>query len=245
METLLQGNYFQSVEKDHPQRGESHQLLLDALNNIVAVYLKQKQYHKAKLASVEVLQVDPHNLKALLRAAKAAMLDPASTLEEAKAAIVAAESEITYKNPEEEKQLHKLKALLKKKQQEYKDASKSMFGNKLKSSSTISLSKDEQVASQEVSLDKQVSDTGTASKKPTINEKDSEEPLKGENNQAPSKEIEEMTDGQNFWRKQATAAFVQVVIPLLIFLLYRYLNPEMFGLGGKTAPDSPMTKKNE
>jgi hypothetical protein len=245
METLLQGNYFQSVEKDHPQRVESHQLLLDALNNIVAVYLKQKQYHKAKLASVEVLQVDPHNLKALLRAAKAAMLDPASTLEEAKAAIVAAESEITYKNPEEEKKLHKLKALLKKKQQEYKDASKSMFGNKLKSSSTISLSKDEQVASQEVSLDKQVSDTGTASKKPTINEKDSEEPLKGENNQAPSKEIEEMTDGQNFWRKQATAAFVQVVIPLLIFLLYRYLNPEMFGLGGKTAPDSPMTKKNE
>jgi hypothetical protein len=245
METLLQGNYFQNVEKDHPQRVQSQQLLLDALNNIVAVHLKQKQYHKAKLASVEVLQVDPHNLKALLRAAKAAMLDPASTLEEAKAAIVAAESEITYKNPEEEKQLHRLKALLKKKQQEYKDASKSMFGNKLKSSSTTNSRKDEQVATQEVASDKPLSGTATASNQSTINEKVSEEPLKGENNQTPSKEMEETVDSRNFWKKQAIAVFVQVVIPLLIFLLYRHPNPEMFGLDGKTAPDTPTTKENE
>ncbi|KAG7359313.1 FKBP-type peptidyl-prolyl cis-trans isomerase [Nitzschia inconspicua] len=131
METLLQGNYFSNVEEDHPQRIESRQLLLDSLNNIVAVHLKQKSYHKAKLAAVDVLQVDPHNLKGLLRAAKASLLDPASTLEEAKAALDAAEADITYKHPDEEQQLQRLKVLFKKKQHQYKTTTRAMFGNKL------------------------------------------------------------------------------------------------------------------
>ena len=141
METLLQGTYFNHVEKDHPQRKESRQILLDSLNNIVAVHLKQQEYHKAKQSSVEVLKVDPGNVKALLRAAKAALMDPASTMEEASEAMKAAESEITSgrnNNSTNEKQLKRLKILLKEKQLDYKEKSKEMFGNKLSSKSSAS-----------------------------------------------------------------------------------------------------------
>jgi hypothetical protein len=103
METLLQGTHFNQVEKYHPQRIQSQQLLLDSLNNIVAVYMKQHEYHKAKQGAVEVLKQDPKNLKGILRAAKSALLDPASTMEEVKAALEAAESEITYQKSERRK----------------------------------------------------------------------------------------------------------------------------------------------
>jgi len=141
METLLQGTYFKQVEKDHPQRYESRQILLDSLNNIVAVHLRQKEYHEAKLSAVEVLKVDPNNVKALLRAAKAALLDPASTLEEALAATKAAESAIaTMSNNKSnsEKELKLLKTQLKEKQLEYNEKSKEMFGNKLRSMASVS-----------------------------------------------------------------------------------------------------------
>jgi FKBP-type peptidyl-prolyl cis-trans isomerase len=136
METLLAGTYFSQVEQDHPQRLQSKQLMLDCLNNIVAVHLRQQNYHVAKQAAVEVLRQDPTNLKALLRAAKAALFDPASTLEEVEASLQAAEEEITYKNPAEEKQLKQLKVQFKKKRREYNEQSKAMFGNKLKEPSS-------------------------------------------------------------------------------------------------------------
>jgi hypothetical protein len=142
METLLQGTYFQQVEQDHPQRHQTQQLLMDCLNNIVAVHLRQRQYHTAKNASVEVLKKDPRNIKALLRAAKAALLDPASTYEEVEGALKAAEGEITYKNPQDEKQLKQIKAQFKRKQQEYKEKSKAMFGDKLKTSNALSSNDD-------------------------------------------------------------------------------------------------------
>jgi len=131
METLLTGTYFSQVEQDHPQRLQSKQLLLDCLNNIVAVHLRQHDYHVAKQAAVDVLRQDPTNIKALLRAAKAALFDPASTLDEVEASLHAAEEEITYKNPAEEKQLKQLKVQFKKKRREYNEQSKAMFGNKL------------------------------------------------------------------------------------------------------------------
>jgi hypothetical protein len=237
METLLEGNYFAQVEQDHPQRLESQKLLLDVLNNIVAVHLKQKEYHKAKLASVDVLQVDPHNLKALLRAAKAALLDPASTLEEASAALAAAESDITYKNPEEEKQLQRLKVLLKKKKQEYKETSKSMFGNKLASSSssskttkenktekaespkaddptTTSNSSDEKVTTDSTGKGKSSSTTTSVGEEENEKEAESSE-----------KEKKEEEDPNKFWKNQLYVVFIQVVVPLLMFLLFRYANP--------------------
>jgi len=131
METLLGGTYFKQVEENHPQRLQATQIMLDSLNNTVAVYLRQMQYHEAKQSAVEVLKQDPKNIKALLRAAKAALLDPASTMEEVQAALSAADSEITYKQPQEEKELKRLKAQYKQKQQEYKKKTKEMFGNKL------------------------------------------------------------------------------------------------------------------
>jgi len=134
METLLQGTYFKNVEKDHPQRSECRNILIDSLNNIVAVYLRQKEYHEAKLCAVQVLTVDSNNIRALLRAAKAALLDPASTLEEASAAMKAAESVIAVysKNKSlDEKELKRLKTRLKTKQLNYKEKYKEMFGNKL------------------------------------------------------------------------------------------------------------------
>mmetsp|Transcript_16366 Transcript_16366/g.37889 ORF Transcript_16366/g.37889 Transcript_16366/m.37889 type:complete len:402 (+) Transcript_16366:70-1275(+) len=136
METLLDGTYFHHVEKDHPQRHESRQILLDSLNNIVAIQLRQKRFNQAKISAVEVLKIDPDNIKALLRSAKAALMDPASTMEEASAAIEAAESAIRSceKNQSKnEKELRRLKIELKEKQADYKDKTKAMFGNKLRS----------------------------------------------------------------------------------------------------------------
>ena len=142
MAALLQGTYFQQVEKDHPQRHESQQILLDSLNNVVAVYLRRKAFHKAKLSAVEVLKIDPNNIKTLLRAAKACLLDPASTLEEASVAMRAAEAAIAgigsshgnVKNKSiNEKELKRLKTKLKQKQIDYREKRKEMFGNKLSS----------------------------------------------------------------------------------------------------------------
>eukprot|EP00536_Pseudo-nitzschia_multiseries_P001488 jgi/Psemu1/181266/e_gw1.19.100.1 len=132
METLLDGTYFKHVEEDHPQRHESLQILVDSLNNIVAVHMQQKEYHEAKAAAVEVLKIDPNNIKGLLRVALATQLDPASTLEEASAAIKAAESLLGMKSGYE-KELKRLKSQLKEKQQNYKWRTKAMFGNKLNS----------------------------------------------------------------------------------------------------------------
>jgi FKBP-type peptidyl-prolyl cis-trans isomerase len=243
METLLQGNYFANVEEDHPQRTESQQLLLDALNNIVAVYLKQKEYHKAKLAAVNVLQVDPHNLKALLRAAKASLLDPASTLEEAKAALKAAEDDITYKNPDEEQQLQRLKALFKKKQHEYKTSTKNMFGNKLQQSKTESGKgdKDKEVDSGDKSIGKgddakettpaapakthrdKSSKDGTAEKTADTDNTDDAATTKTTGEDAANQHVD-FVEKDDFWRTQAMTAFVQIAIPMLLYLLYRYFH---------------------
>lgn len=145
METLLQGTYFQNVEKEHPQRHESRQILLDSLNNIVAVRLKQKDYHGAKNAAVDVLKIDPNNIKALLRAAKAALMDPASTIEEGSAALQAAESAILSSNKNKstnQKELKRLKTSLNQKQADYKEKTREMFGNKLRSRPAASKQQD-------------------------------------------------------------------------------------------------------
>ena len=194
MEALLQGTYFQSVEKDHPQRDQSSQILLDALNNIVAVRLRQKEYHEAKNAAVEVLKIDPSNTKALLRAAKAAILDPASTIEEALAAIEAAESIISIDGNNENKsanrkELKRLKATLKERQADYKEKTKEMFGNKLRSRLTVSKEQDTE-------------STRISSGTPQQN---------GERNDT------------LFWKKEMYAIIIQTIVPLVALLLIKYL----------------------
>jgi hypothetical protein len=105
MDTLLQVTHFNQVEKEHPQHIQSQQLLVDSLNNIVAVCI---QYETTRIPQGQTsgrgsLETGPQKLERNLGGTKAALLDPASTMEEVKAALEAAESEITYKNRNEEK----------------------------------------------------------------------------------------------------------------------------------------------
>ena len=196
METLLQGTYFSNVEKDHPQRWEARQILLNSLNNIVAVRLKQKNYHGAKNAAVDVLKIDPSNIKALLRAAKAALMDPASTIEEASAAIEAAESAIAStsagKNKSmNEKELKRLKITLKEKQADYKEKQKEMFGNKLRSR--------------------------PAASKP----QETAEPTRISSE--PPQQPQESSNTAVFGKKEIYVLLMQTIVPLVALLLIKYI----------------------
>lgn len=97
-------------------------VLIDCLNNMAALHLRAKQYGKAKEAAANVLTHDPDNLKALCRAARAAMLDPAGTYEESDAAIAAAET-VNGDDPT----VIKLRVELEHRKKEYKRKSKAMF----------------------------------------------------------------------------------------------------------------------
>ena len=68
---------------------QARTIMLDCLNNIAALHLRAHEYKLAKEAAVQVLTHDPDNFKALIRAAKAALLDPASSYEEVDVAIQA------------------------------------------------------------------------------------------------------------------------------------------------------------
>jgi hypothetical protein len=115
MEALVDGTYFQQVGTDHPQYKEARQLMIDSYNNILALHMRAKQYALAKEAGAVLLKKDPRNLKALLRLAKVAMMDPKTSLEEADSAIQSLENAVTYKNKDEEEEARKLRATWKKK----------------------------------------------------------------------------------------------------------------------------------
>jgi tetratricopeptide (TPR) repeat protein len=103
-------------------RKHAMEIMLDCLNNIAACHLRAKEFHQAKEAAVKVLSFDPDNLKGLVRAAKAALLDPASSYEEVEAAIAAAEMD----HPDDS-EVRKLRIELKQRKQAYKKKSKEMF----------------------------------------------------------------------------------------------------------------------
>jgi hypothetical protein len=200
MQQLLGGVYFQQVEADHPQRDQARQIMLDSLNNIAAVQMRLLEYHKAKEAAVQVLQQDSKNLKALMRAAKAALLDPASTMEEAQAALEAAENQVTYKNPNEEKELKTLRAQFKQKKKEYKTKSKEMFANKLQQ---------KQSSTEKDVSDKQNDDGG---------EQSDETIVPGSNNND-----DETETGSKFWQTRMVQIALQIFQAFLIYFVFRYL----------------------
>ena len=109
MHKLLEGVYFASVEQDNPQRKQCRQIMLDCFNNVVAIYMSAKRYAKAREAAEVVLKHDSKNLKALLRNAKAAMMDPSVAQAEADEAIARAEKVVVYKD-KEEAEINKLRA---------------------------------------------------------------------------------------------------------------------------------------
>lgn len=114
----------QQQQPDNSTATKVHDALIDCLNNIAAVHLSCKAYHEAKEACIQVLARDPHNSKALVRAAKAAMEDPASTYEEVEAAIAAAEQ-----SGSETKQLQ---AELRRRKQVHRRKSKQMYSSMAK-----------------------------------------------------------------------------------------------------------------
>lgn len=118
MEQLMDSTDDEEIQK------QADALMIDCLNNVTAVHMRAKSYHAAKEAAVKVLTLDPENFKALIRAARAAMDDPAGSFEEAEAAIEAAE-----KVNANDVTVVKLRADLRRRKQQYKQKSKELFAN--------------------------------------------------------------------------------------------------------------------
>lgn len=97
-------------------------ILVDCSNNISAVHLKAKCYGLAKDSAATVLQYDPNNIKALCRAARAAIFDPAGTFEECEAAVACAE-EIDAENAD----VKRLRVDLDRRKRQHKKREKAMY----------------------------------------------------------------------------------------------------------------------
>lgn len=110
-------------------RKEAVEVLLDCLNNTAAVYLQAKSYSKAKDAAAQAIQYDGNNMKALCRAAKAAMLDPAASFTESEMAITCAE-EIDRDNRE----VKTLRSQLERTRKEYRQREKAMYARMMQGS---------------------------------------------------------------------------------------------------------------
>ena len=126
------------AEKEYFEKAKA--ILMDCLNNIAAVEIRAKEYHLAKEAAVRVLQREPNNFKGLIRAAKAALLDPASSYEEVDAALAAAAEKA---NDVQAKDLEKLMSDFVRRKQAYEQRSKKMYakafgGDKSKTKPTSS-----------------------------------------------------------------------------------------------------------
>lgn len=115
------------LEEENIDNGKSEEmkkdvssLLGDCYNNIAAVHLRDKNYAKAKDFAGQAIQMDPKNIKAFCRAAKASMLSGA--FEECKMALEAAmeldKSDKVVQNLEIEFQ-RRIKAYNKKEKQMY------------------------------------------------------------------------------------------------------------------------------
>lgn len=108
-------------------RREGLSILTDCLNNIAAVHLRAKSYSLAKEAATRAIEYDSNNLKALCRAAKAAMLDPSVTFEESDMAICCAED-----IDSDDKEVKTLRAELEHRKREYSKREKKMYSKMMK-----------------------------------------------------------------------------------------------------------------
>jgi tetratricopeptide (TPR) repeat protein len=173
---------------------QAREIMLDCLNNMVAVLLKSKKYHEAKEQAVKVLSHDPNNFKALLRAARAAMMDPGGTYDEADLAIAAAE-EVVEKEGLDVTDVKKLRLELKQRRQEYKKRKKEMMAR---------MQKGMQKSAEPPQT--QSTRTSDSSKDDTLQERSTADDE--------SKNVQE-TD---WWQKLAPYAF-QIIVPFVLYFL--------------------------
>jgi hypothetical protein len=90
--------------ENEQQNNEIKLLYADCLNNICVIYMICKEYKLAKEAAVTVLQYNPYNIKALIRAAKASLYDPSSDYNEVSITINAAQTEINILKEQQQQQ---------------------------------------------------------------------------------------------------------------------------------------------
>ena len=123
MEALLQTD----DELPESMATTAHALRIDALNNLTAVLLRAQEYHAAKATAVQVLELDPDNFKALIRAAKAALMDPSSEFAEVELALQRAAQHAGNHNDAVREDIARLTADFGKRKQAYEQASKQMY----------------------------------------------------------------------------------------------------------------------
>ena len=236
MDTLLEGTYMKNVAPEHPQKQEAEQLVRAALNNIVVVYLRQQQYHAAKLAAVTVLERDPTNSKALLRATKAALYDPASTYAEVKAALGAAEQQILHHNTTkttttiaEQQELVRLQVDLKKKHKEYTQRTKQMFHNKL--SGQIETPSPAATAAALTTAHENKTNDHRDNSETTVRqeEADATQTTKAEDDDNGDEE-ETTPSFWDLWKEQVRTMLLQIFLPFVVVFVYRKYVVDMVGL---------------
>jgi len=119
-------------------RKEAVEVLVDCLNNTAAVHLRAKSYSKAKDAAAQAIQYDRNNIKALCRAAKAAMLDPAASFKESEMAITCAE-EVEKEN----RDVKALRAQLERTRREYRRREKAMYARMIQNSDSSNIGQED------------------------------------------------------------------------------------------------------
>ena len=122
----------QDLEHGSLERRTIFYITTGALNNIAALHLREKEYRKAKDAATQVIQLDPYNLKALCRAAKAALM--IGEFEECKMALDVAEDIVENVETNEgytKKDVQRLKREYVTKKKEYKKLEKEIFAQML------------------------------------------------------------------------------------------------------------------
>ena len=150
-------------ELDNAKERAASILIIDCLNNISAVHLKAKAYGKAKESAATVLQYDPNNIKALCRAARAAIFDPNGTFEECEMAIAAAE-EIESDNAD----VKRLRVELERRKKQHKKREKAMYSKMLSSNQTAADDEDTTCSIDERNTETKLAQKHEDKKKPSV-----------------------------------------------------------------------------
>jgi tetratricopeptide (TPR) repeat protein len=200
---------------------EAKSILIDCLNNASAVHMRVKDYGKAKESATLALVRDPNNLKALLRAARAAMLDPSCSFDEATAAVAAAEDV----DPNDV-DVKKLRIELQRRKRDYKKKTKDIMS---KMSQAMKVSNDE--PSPESSKESTTIDT--------TKEKSDESGLRRDVNPATSESEDELDKRAQKWVSYLPY-IVQFVMLIISYIWMAYFSRSAVEANGGDGGSSKM-----